>query len=98
MESESENDNVKLKQGSHRYDSIMFDLWKDGEKNGSVYTLFLTHFVYICVKVNSRKRLQTSKNRYLVGKDKRKQTFSLFQNPGEGGRQPDLYSVDGLML
>ena len=61
------------------------------EKMVACIPLFLKHFVHICVRVNSR----TSRNRYLVGKDKRKQPFSLYQYPGEGGRQPDWYSVGG---
>ena len=41
------------------------------EKMVACIPLFLKHFVYICVRVNSR----TSRNRYLVGKDKRKQPW-----------------------
>ena len=52
------------------------------EKMVACIPLCLKHFVYICVELNSR----TSRNRYLVGKDKRKQPFSLYQYPGEGGR------------
>ena len=94
MKRESESDNLKLKQvkqGScleNKAAIVMIQLYLtcgEWKKMVTCLPMFLKHFVYICVRANS----QTSRNRYLVGKDKRKQPFSLYQYPGEGGRQPD---------
>ena len=104
---ESENDNVKSKQEDvqgtrHGYLLIMFDLWKDGYIYiyiyiYIIYIYIIKHFIYICAKANSRKRWKTYGNRNLVGQKKKKKRkhFSVCQNPGEGGKQPDLNLVVG---